>query len=228
MTEISTESSPCDPSQAPVVVAPVEEPTHPRQALGERRATASPVLEKLFELYPHLFGQRFVPLKTGIYQDLLQAHPDVFERAALKVALAVHTRSTRYLGSVASGMRRHDLSGRAVQALEPEHVFLACVELFRRRQPREPEQSLAKLQKQLTHAYRSSGLSRQDYLARLPSVPDPVAQVLEEALDQVEQQRAREAALLKAYRASGQTPIDFAAALGIEVREIAAALQGGG
>ena len=66
------------------------------------------MLEKLFELYPQLFGQTFLPLKLGIFQELLAAHPETFQRDSLKSALGVHTRSTRYLQSVANGMKRHD------------------------------------------------------------------------------------------------------------------------
>ena len=62
-----------------------------------------PALEQLAALYPHLFGAVFRPLKRGIFQDILAAHPDLFEREALKVALGLHTRSTRYLQSVAAG-----------------------------------------------------------------------------------------------------------------------------
>lgn len=38
-------------------------------------------------LYPRLFGEVAVPLKPGIFQDLLAAHPQAFEREALKAAL---------------------------------------------------------------------------------------------------------------------------------------------
>ena len=43
-----------------------------------------PVLEKLFELYPALFGAKFLPLKRGIFQDLMTAHPDTFRKDSLK------------------------------------------------------------------------------------------------------------------------------------------------
>ena len=42
-----------------------------------------PALEKLAQLYPQLFGAVFLPLKRGIFQDLLAAHPEAFEREAL-------------------------------------------------------------------------------------------------------------------------------------------------
>ena len=67
----------------------------PAKAVGQKSIQS--VLEKLFELYPHLFGAEFLPLKLGIFQELLASHPEQFERAALKAALGTHTRSTRYL-----------------------------------------------------------------------------------------------------------------------------------
>ena len=72
------------------------------------KSDVMPVLEQLAALYPALFGAQFLPLKRGIFQDLQDAHPEVFEREALKAALSMHTRSTRYLSAVSSGQQRHD------------------------------------------------------------------------------------------------------------------------
>jgi len=197
--------------------------TPPRKGNG-RMAAAQPVLEKLFELYPQLFGQRFVPLKLGVFQDLMAAHPDVFKRDQLKVALRVHTRSTRYLQAVASGLPRHDLQGQPVEPVAPEHVFLSVVELFKRRQARANEDLLPKLQSQLATAYEQSGLTRADYLARLGTPEAAISAVLDEAIAQVERQRARRAALAKAYQSSGKTPEEFAEMFGVDVRDVKAAL----
>ena len=78
-----------------------------------------PVLEQLAALHPALFGAQFLPLKRGIFQDLMDAHPEAFEREALKAALSLHTRSTRYLIAVSSGAQRHDLTGQPVEAMAP-------------------------------------------------------------------------------------------------------------
>ena len=51
---------------------------------NQQRKAPHPVLEKLFELHPQLFGAQFLPLKRGSFQDLMDAHPGVFERDALK------------------------------------------------------------------------------------------------------------------------------------------------
>src|SRR5450830_1204865 len=110
--------------EAPVQAA-VPEPANDQSGRPDRSRSVQPVLEKLFELYPHLFGLKFLPLKLGIFQELLATHPEHFERASLKVALGFHTRSTRYLQSVAAGSQRHDLQGVAVEDVAPEHVYLA-------------------------------------------------------------------------------------------------------
>jgi len=190
----------------------------------KRFDAAQPVLEKLFTLYPYLFGQRFLPLKLGVFQDLMAAHPDVFKRDDLKLALGVHTRSTRYLQAVAAGLPRHDLQGQVVEPVAPEHVFLSIVEVFTRRQARTQEDLLPKLQKQLAQAYEQSGLARADYLARIGTPDDAVSAVLDEAINQVDQQRARRSALVKAYQTSGKTPEEFADMFGIDLRTVKAAL----
>lgn len=209
---------------------PTETLAEPTQAAASskpksRFASAQPVLEKLFELYPRLFGQRFLPLKLGVFQDLLAAHPDVFQRDTLKVALGVHTRSTRYLQCVAAGLPRHDLQGQALEPVAPEHVFLTIVELFQRRQARTQEDQLPKLRKQLMAAYAASGLPRQDYLTCLPAVDDAITAVLDDAVAQVDQERARNAALARAFALSGQSVEEFADSLGMSASQVQAALK---
>lgn len=190
----------------------------------KRFDAAQPVLEKLFELYPHLFGQRFLPLKLGVFQDLMAAHPDVFKRDDLRLALGVHTRSTRYLQAVAAGLPRHDLQGQVVEPVAPEHVFQSIVEVFTRRQARTSDDLLPKLQRQLAVAYEKSGLTRADYLARIGVPPDVIQAVLDEAMAQVDLQSARRSALVKAFQSSGQTLAEFADSLGMPERELQAAL----
>jgi sRNA-binding protein len=60
-----------------------------------------PVLLQLAQLYPALFGDSPKPLKRGIFQDLQAAQGEALDKDGLKQALALHTRSTRYLNVVA-------------------------------------------------------------------------------------------------------------------------------
>ena len=148
MTLTPSESAPVAPLDAPELPsATVQKPA--------RAKSVQPVLEKLFELYPHLFGAQFLPLKLGIFQELLAKHPEDFARDTLKAALGLHTRSGRYLHSVAAGNPRHDLQGVAVEAVSAEHIYLAMLELFRRRQARSQEDLRPKFRAQLVAAKNS-------------------------------------------------------------------------
>lgn len=187
---------------------------------AQRKQAAMPVLEQLFGLYPHLFGAEFLPLKRGIFQDLLERHPDLFQRDSLKAALSVHARSTPYLQCVAAGKARHDLDGTAVEAVAPEHVYQAVVELHRRRQVRTKEDLRPKLRAQLSAAFEASGLSRQDYLARVMPADEAMAAVLDAALGDSAERIARQEALNRAFEASGKSARDFAGMYGVHERDV--------
>src|SRR4051794_20450249 len=184
-----------------------------------------PLLEKLAALYPHLFGENFLPLKRGIFQDLQAAHPDVFEKEPLKEALGQHTRSTRYLTSVAAGMQRHDLQGAAVEAMAPEHVHHALLEVFRRRQGRTQEDLRPKLRARIVQAFEASGLSRAAYVELVRSRDEAANAVLDEAMADAAVRSAKDEALLRAFEGSGQTPEAFADMYGLDPRDAARSLE---
>ena len=209
---------------APAPAAPAPAPAPQPAKKQDRMQAVLPVLEKLFGLYPHLFGAEFRPLKLGIYQELLAAHPEEFKRDTLKAALGQHTRSTRYLQSVASGLSRHDLQGAAVESVSPEHIYLSILELFRRRQARTREDLRPKLKAQLIAAFEASGLGSQAYLARVQNSDLEANALLADALAEVDQKLARQEALLRAYDASGKTLAEFADMYGLD-RAALAALQ---
>jgi sRNA-binding protein len=189
-----------------------------------RTVAVQPVLEQLFALYPKLFGAEFLPLKLGVFQELLAAHPEQFQRDTLKAALGVHTRSTRYLQSVAAGKQRHDLQGLAVGEVASEHVGLALLELFRRRQARSRDDLRPKLRADLRAAFAASGLTRQDYLAKVQTHDLQTNTLLEEALAEHDQQLARQDALVHAFHSSGKSVAEFADMYGLKERDVTAAL----
>ena len=220
---------------------PAPAATTPDAAPGVAKAprTPHPVLEQLAGLYPHLFGAVFRPLKRGIFQDLLAAHPDAFEREALKVALGIHTRSTRYLQAVAAGEKRHDLQGQPVEAMAPEHVHHALLEVYRRRKNqkgRSTEDLLPKLRNRIIAAFEASGLTREAYTELVVGRDDAANAILEEAFAEWAARNAKAEALLRAFEASGSTLEQFADMYGMDprstgqqlerARKLAAAAQG--
>lgn len=211
------------PAAAPAEPAPA---ARQKKRGAARAADVRPVLEQLAALHPHLFGAVFRPLKRGIFQDLLEAHPAVFEREALKDALAFHTRSTRYLTAVAAGQPRHDLQGQAVEAMAPEHVHHALLEVFRRRQGRGGEDLKPKLRQRIVQAFEASGLSREDYALLVRGRDEAANAVLDEALALAAERRAKDEALLRAFEASGNGSVEaFAEMYGLDPRDAAKALE---
>lgn len=184
-----------------------------------------PLLDRLAEWHPQLFGDPPRPLKRGIYEDLVAAHPGEIDAAELKLALGLHTRSSRYLNTVAAGQPRHDLTGTVVEPMAPEHVYQALTEVFRRRQsrpqaPGRPKEDLrAKLVRRVAEAFDASGLSREDYQTRTLGRDEALNAVLTEALEQAGLRRARADALLRAFESGGQSIEDFAEAYGLDARE---------
>jgi len=207
------------------VTLPAEAVETPAAAQPAAKRSAKPdvfpVLEKLAALYPKLFGAEFLPLKRGIFQDLQEAHPEAFEKELLKAALSFHTRSTRYLTAVAAGLQRHDLQGNAVEAMAPEHVYHALLEVFRRRQARNNKEDLRpKLVSRVVQALEASGLTPLAYAERVRGRDDAANAVLDEALIEAEARAAKSEALLRAFEASGKTIEEFADMYGMDPRAV--------
>jgi ProP effector len=211
---------------------PMNTPTTPRRAprnktprTDARPTRQHPVLDQLAQLVPALFGETLKPLKRGIFQDLLDAHPGVLDAEGLKAALALHTRSSRYLSVVASGQPRHDLTGQPVEALAPEHVHHALVEVFRRRQGRTPEDLVPKLRQRIVQAFEASGLGREAYATLVMGRDETVNAITAEALAEAASRAARDEALLRAFESSGQTVEAFADMYGMPAQEARRTLE---
>jgi ProP effector len=224
MTAPAPESTDID-SAVPVEAAATVAPARAKKARSaEPTRPTRDVLERLFQLYPKMFGARFLPLKLGVFQELMQLHPDEFKKDDLKLALGQHARSTRYLESVANGEKRHDLNGVPVEDVAPEHVHHAIMEVFRRRQARAKEDLRPWLVTRMAKAIEASGLSREDYSLRVPT-PDPVAAAaLDEAFGLLGERKAKNEALRRAFEASGRSVEDFAEMYGMELAQVRRAL----
>ena len=227
-TEPELDTGISNPPEPPAPTAPAPQPAKELPSKPRPTVSVQPVLEKLFELYPQLFGAEFLPLKLGVFQELLALHPEHFARDALKAALGVHTRSTRYLQCVAVGKARHDLEGAAVEPVAPEHVYWAILELFRRRQARSAQDLRPKLRAQLLAAFDASGLARQDYLTRVQTRDADSTAALEDAFAERDQTLARQEALRTAYQNSGKTVAEFAEMYGMDERDVTRALEAKG
>jgi ProP effector len=206
-----------------------QEPGHARPAgkrpSAPRARTVHPALQKLFELYPKMFGARFLPLKLGVFQDLLAQHPEEFKREDLKIALGLHARSMRYLESVATGLPRHNLQAEPVEPVAPEHVHHAIMEVFRRRQARTSEDLRPYVRAQLMRAIEASGLSREDYLLCVRQQDEVSDSLLAEVFAELGEQAAKRDALLRTFEASAKTVAEFADMYGMDPAEVSQTLE---
>ena len=178
----------------------------------------SPALDKLFELYPALFGARFLPLKLGIFHDLLARHPDAFKKDELKLAMGQHARSTRDLECVAAGLARHDLDGVAAEPVAPEHVHHAIVEVFRRRQARSKTDLRPYLRPLLKQAIENSGLALEDYAALVRVQDEATNALLDDAMAELKTEAAKREALMVTFQTSGKTEAEFADMYGMDLK----------
>ncbi|MEY2617960.1 MAG: hypothetical protein RL522_962 [Pseudomonadota bacterium] len=240
MSETTTPNAPV--AEAAPTSAPASSRT--RQAAGAGASAAKPrsqdrpgaraprpvhpLLQRLWELHPRLFGARFRPLKLGIFEDLMARHPGAFQKEDLKQALGQHVRSTRYLEAVASGDLRHDLDGQPVEPVAPEHVQHAILEVFRRRQGRNAEAARTWARARLVQAIDASGLDRDAYLERVRTQDATALALVDEACAELAGQAARREALVRAYRGSGRSLEAFAEMYGLDVALVRDALAHAG
>ncbi|MDB5941097.1 MAG: prop effector [Ramlibacter sp.] len=215
-----TEGQPAAPAPAPARTRPKQQ-----QRKGQPRGKPGhPLLEKLFELYPQLFGAQFKPLKIGAFEDLMTRHPDAFKRDELKVAMGLHARSTPYLECVAAGLQRHDLDGQPVGPVAPEHVHHAIMEVFRRRQQRTKEDLRPRVVARLVSAIEASGIPAQEYATQMRTQDESANALVDEAVSQLAQRAAKREALSRAYQASGLSVEAFAEMYGMDPAEVARTL----
>lgn len=184
---------------------------NPQQPAARRH----PALDRLSALYPALFGESPRPLKRGVFEALLDRHGEELTADDIKTALALHTRSTRYINALAGGQPRHDLEGNAVEPVAPEQRHHAIVEVFRRRQTRSPQDLRPQLRKRIVHAFEASGLGQEAYATLVHCRDESINILTREALAAAVLQQARESALLRAFDQSGQDLETFASGYGI-------------
>lgn len=220
---------------------PQENPAQPPSQAAERPGQA--ILAALAEHYPHLFGEKLQPLKRGIFHDIVAAHPhngaennpdnpSVFAPAPadLKQALAVHTRSSRYLTAMASGAPRVDLAGRPVEPVTVEHRFDALARLLPRKKPRagQPEPAVW-FSRRVQMLFVDSNLDRAAWLAaiggeaKLEGRGPELAALVYAALDEAAVADARAQAVAASFAtAFPHTGDDPSAAASADVRSFAA------
>lgn len=103
-----------------------------------------------------------LPLAIGIDKQILARQPDV-DRKTLRVALGLHTHSTRYLKTLEKATHRIDLDGVAGDEISEEHRKHAA-EMLRERYRKEAEVRKARKQAEIAAAAEEARARKLDQL----------------------------------------------------------------
>ena len=117
----------------------------------------------------------------------------------------------------ANYLERFKRAEQPVEALTPEQVHHALIEVFRRRGARSREDLRPKLRQRIAQAFEASGLSGEAYVERMSGRDEEVGQLTRDAVAESSQRTAREDALLRAFEASGKPIEAFADMYGLHV-----------
>lgn len=94
------------------------------------------------------------PLAIGIDKQLLARVPGI-DRKALRIALGMHTHSTRYLKSTAKAGTRFDLDGNAAEELSDAHRQHAA-EMLRERVKKDADRRKAQQELEISERKREA------------------------------------------------------------------------
>jgi ProP effector len=123
-------NAPASPAQSPVPDAAPSRPQQPRALLKSLQAR-----------FPVFRDNQ--PLAIGIDKALLERLPEL-EKKALRIALSLHTHTTRYLRAVEKSSHRFDLDGNPAEAISDAHRQHAT-ETLRERQEKQAEARRAQI-----------------------------------------------------------------------------------
>lgn len=132
----------------------------------DNKTSPSPI-ESARTLIKHLQAQHpafrdGLPLAIGIDKQILARQPDI-DRKTLRVALGLHTHSTRYLKTFEKATHRVDLDGTQGDEIAEEHRKHAS-EMLRERYRKEVEARKARKQAEIAAAAEEARVRKLDQL----------------------------------------------------------------
>jgi|GEM_PF-4293325 len=158
-------------------------------------------------LYPEIFGSSIRPLRVGILQDLVAAHPD--QISVLKVFLRKHTSRQDYLMAVASGGPRYGLHG-AVSGEVAESEQAHANALLRKLKIKQTSPIDIRKRSFLLKSFEASGLKRRQFAESQGIEISQLDLELSKAENERAERRAQRLHLVEAFERSGLSPEDFA------------------
>lgn len=128
----------------------------PKKATQPPTEAARLLLKQLRDIYP-VFAS-YSPLALGIDKQIITQRPET-DRKLLRLALGMHTHSTRYLKTFEKATHRFDLDGRQTVEISTEHRQHAA-ETLRERFRKEAERRKALRQAEVEAQRRTEKLNQ--------------------------------------------------------------------
>lgn len=129
---------------------------HPPSSTVDPVLTARDLLKQLREQFPVF--RDYLPLAIGIDKQILSTLPEL-DRKTLRIALGLHTNSTRYQKGMMHADLRHHLDGNAAEEVSEAHRARAT-EILRERFKKEAERRKAEQQEAQRQQQRAEKLSQ--------------------------------------------------------------------
>jgi ProP effector len=127
----------------------------------------SPTARALLKEFQEKFVafREYLPLAIGIDKQLLERIPGL-DRKLLRIALGIHTKSSRYLKSMAKATVRFDLDGNSTNEVSEAHRTHAS-EMLRERFKKEAENRKAQLAAEKANRAAAKAQSEAEEAARI-------------------------------------------------------------
>lgn len=129
-----------------------------------RPASRNPLLDTLGANFAVFRECR--PLALGIHKAIIARMPEL-DAAHLRLALRMHTASTRYLKALQAAGERFDLDGKAAGEVTAEQREVAATTLRERFRKQAERRKTEELAKQAAQEQRDAQRKRQEKLAQL-------------------------------------------------------------
>ncbi len=179
----------------------------------------------LRNIYPTIF-KTVVPLKIGIFHDLLAAHQDELPRGKLYGFLGRHTSTVAYLSAVAKGGPRFAMDGSIFGEVTEDERLHALGKLDEIRKEEEESGDLArKKRSELRKAFAASGLKAKPYAEAIGMDLPLFNRVMERAKSEHAERQAKRQNLVAKFKTSGLGESEFAASQKMSVAALKRAIQ---
>lgn len=180
--------------------------------------------QSICQLYPEVFGSHIRPLKIGIANDLMAAHP-ALPKKLMHTILGGHTRRVAYIAALAAGGPRYALDGTPSGEVTEQERSDARARLKTIRESKQENQLAEKARSQILKDYEANTLSFAEFAEHRGMSHDQLTSDPDKARHERARRHAARLKLVESYKSSGLDIETFAAKSGKSVAQVTRAIN---